>query len=220
MTTDDMHGGMVLTSMSGYPLSIQMDPLRVQNERVSLTERNLQYRNGIIHRFDRYPNPLVPWIGKSTFDVLLETNEMRSQDLSGFIALIEATPDFKARLELGEEDMMAITLFVFTNAALAMLDPNQLADPNLLLNQHLVAGNFATKSWWMIPTGTKVSDTELVLTSVAGTVLALRTPDKYSSAVAGNVTINGNVTIIQQDIFSEQGIVHIIDKPLVPSWQT
>jgi hypothetical protein len=72
----------------------------------------------------------------------------------------------------------------------------------------------------MIPTGTKVSDTELVLTSVAGTVLALRTPDKYSSAVAGGVTINGNVTIVQQDAFSEQGIVHIIDKPLVPSWQT
>jgi uncharacterized surface protein with fasciclin (FAS1) repeats len=210
LATEDIYDGMILTSVSGYPLLIQTDPFRVNNESVSLAERNLRYKNGIIHKFVRYPNPIAPWIGKSTFDVLLETNEKRRQDLSGFIALIEASPDFKVQLELVEGDTTAITLFVLTNDALAALEPNQLADPNLLLKHHIVAGNFGTKCWWTIPTGTIVSDTELLLTSQAGTVLELRI-DEYNAGV----TINGTVTIVQQDIFSEQGIMHVIDKPLL-----
>jgi uncharacterized surface protein with fasciclin (FAS1) repeats len=57
------------------------------------------------------------------------------------------------------------------------------------------------------PYGTKVSETELRLETQAGQVLNLTIHDV--------VTINEDVTIIQADLFSQQGVLHIIDKVLL-----
>jgi uncharacterized surface protein with fasciclin (FAS1) repeats len=45
------------------------------------------------------------------------------------------------------------------------------------------------------------------MTTLAGQVLDVKIDDT-------TVTINGNVTIVQGDIFCEQGIMHVIDSPL------
>jgi uncharacterized surface protein with fasciclin (FAS1) repeats len=207
LAAEDLHNGMVLKSMSGYPLIIQRDPfLRVNNVTVSEEYQNYFFKNGVAHYMLQYPIPVVPYLGKSSFDVLLATNDMRNGDLSHFVSLIESSPNFKFQLQLREGDTKAITLFVPTNRALSLLDPTLLADPNLLLN-HVVFGNFVRRRWWVIPTGTKVSDTELRLESQAGNVLNLTIED--------SVIINGVVTIIEADVFSEQGVLHVIDCPLL-----
>jgi uncharacterized surface protein with fasciclin (FAS1) repeats len=215
LALEDLHDGMVLPSVAGYPLTVQLDPFRVNNVTISL-ERDLNYKNGILHNFDRYPVPLVHWIGKSTLDVLLETNDQRNGDLSDFIALIHELPDLKIQLKNGLPKGM--TLFVPTNDALATVVPNLLTSMSqsqettnstlrqLVLN-HVVHGNFARRCWWIVPTGTHVSDTELMLTSQAGQVLQLN--------ITEVVTINGNVKIIHEDLYSEHGIIQIIDKPLL-----
>jgi uncharacterized surface protein with fasciclin (FAS1) repeats len=208
LAVEDLYDGMILMSMSGYPLVIQLDPLRVNNVSISVVYRNYFYKNGVAHYLLQYPIPVVPYLGKSSFDVLVRTNEMRGGDLSDFIALIESSADFKFQLQLREGDNKAITLFVPTNGALSTLDPSLLVGPdlqNLLLN-HVVSGNFVRRRWWVIPTGTKVSDTELLLETQGGQVLNVTIHD--------DVTINGDVRIIEEDIFSEQGVIHVIDKPL------
>jgi uncharacterized surface protein with fasciclin (FAS1) repeats len=205
---EDMYDGMVLTSLSGYPLIVQLNPLRVNNVSISPESRNEFYKNGVIHTLLEYPNPLGPWIGKSMLDVLLDTNDRRGGDLSRFLELIAASSAFQSMLELHAGDTSAITLFAPTNDAWAALDSAVLQQ--LLLN-HVVSGNFARRFWTDIPTGTKVSDTELILETYGGQELHLQIlANKHVP-----VTINGNVTILTGDIFSEQGILHIIDKVLM-----
>jgi uncharacterized surface protein with fasciclin (FAS1) repeats len=48
------------------------------------------------------------------------------------------------------------------------------------------------------------------MTTLAGQVLDVKIDDT-------TVIINGNVTIVQGDIFCEQGIMHVIDSPLTRS---
>jgi uncharacterized surface protein with fasciclin (FAS1) repeats len=207
-----MHDGMVLTSMAGYPLTIQLDPFRVNNASISSKheERNLILKNGVQHNFAEYPDPIVPWIGKSMLFLLLETNNQRNGDLSSFIALIDASPDLKGQLEDLTGAVAATTLFVPTNDALSTLDESLLADPTFLeqfLLNHMVSGNFARSCWRSIPTGIVMSDTELRLESQAGHVLQLD--------IGSVVTINGTSKIIKEDLFSQQGIIQVIDKPLL-----
>ena len=210
LNVEDMHDGMVLTSLSGHHLAIQLNPLRMNNITVSTPDSNIYLKNGIMHRIAQYPNPVAPWIGKSLLDVLWETNDARDGDLSDFLALIDASPNITNQLELREGDTSATTLFVPTNDAMESLDSAQLHDPSLpqqLLLNHTVAGNFAKRFWEGIPTGTQVSSTELTLETQAGQVLVLSIDD-------AGVTINGVATIVQSDIFCEQGILQVIDKIL------
>ncbi len=217
LTSDDMYDGMVLTSMAGYPILIHLDPFRMNNVTVSTKERNLRYKNGIIHRLVQYPKPLVPWMKKTIIEVLQETNERRNGDISSFIALIDVLPDMTIQFQATEGNYDATTLFVPTNDALASWDPRLAAEVQSqqalnstlrqFLKSHMVSGNFAINCWWNISTGTKVSDKELKLETNAGHELLVEINDV--------VTINGDVNIIQGDIFAEQGVIHVIDKPLL-----
>lgn len=215
-----MFDGMVLTSMAGYPLRIQLGPLRVNNETISVSERNCHFSNGISHAFLHYPDPVVPWFGKSNFDVLLETSIARHGDLSDFIALIDSFPTLKSQLQ--EVSKSATTLFVPTNEALANMDQSVLVDPvslqQFLLN-HFVSGNFARRCWWLIPTGAKVSDTELRLETQAGQTLNLKIDNATSTVIVQEGLWSDQEasvsTIIQEDIFSHYGILHVINKALL-----
>jgi uncharacterized surface protein with fasciclin (FAS1) repeats len=74
---------------------------------------------------------------------------------------------------------------------------------------HFLAFNFVRKVWQRFPIGTKVSDTELRVLTLAGRVVDLVIDPGKS------VIINGQSRIIEEDIFSLQGVIHIIDKPLL-----
>lgn len=207
---EDMYDGMVLQSVAGYPLLIQLNPLRVNNNTVIPTEVNLFYKNGVVHTTYEFPRPLVSWLTKTVYDVLLETNQARNDDLSTFIALIDSSPDLKGQLQQ-ERGLVGLTIFVPTNDGMATVDPNVMADPTLLQNfllNHFAAGNFVRRCWWTMPTGTRVSDTELTLETQAEQILSLEINDV--------VVINGNVTIIQEDVLSIEGVVQVINKPLLP----
>ena len=222
LALDDMYEGMVLTTMAGYPLTVQLDPFRVNNVSMSIQESDLHYKNGIIQTFSEYPNPIVPWFGKSSMQVLIETNTHRNGDLSGFIALLQAIPSLYAKLQLQEEGTStATTLFVPTNDALLSFDPSLMATYQdqgsnatttitmmQLIQNHFVSGNFARKCWQTIPTGTKINNTTLRLKSDAGQDLDLVMNDR-------GVIINGYSRIVQEDVFTHDGILQIIDKVLV-----
>jgi uncharacterized surface protein with fasciclin (FAS1) repeats len=210
---EDLYEGMVLTSISGYPIEIRINPLRAKNISVAIELSNRFYKNGVLHFLSQYPNPLIIWIGKSLFDVLVETNEKRHGDLSVIIELIQASPDdFKNLLELHAGDTSAYTLFAPTNAAMSTVNHTSLVlnETTLLtfLENHLVSGNFARRFWRHMPISAEAtSDSGLTMTTQAGQVLDVKINDT-------TVTINGIVTIVQGDVFCEQGIMHVIDNPL------
>jgi uncharacterized surface protein with fasciclin (FAS1) repeats len=208
---EDMYDGMVLHSVTGYPLLIQMDPLRINNNNIIQSETNLFFKNGIVHTTSEFPMPRAAWFGKSLYDVLLETNQARQGDLSAFIGLIDRSPDIQTFLREGDEGLTGTTLFAPTNDALAsVLEGNMTADPMVFeefLKNHLVSGNFVRRCWEIIPSGTHISDTELRLDTEAGRVLTLE--------ITEDVMINGTVRIIREDILSEMGVMHVIDKPLL-----
>ena len=212
---EDMYDGLVLTSMAGYPLKIQLDPLRMNKITIrSIPPQESHYKNGIIHILSDYPSPLVPWMGKTLYDILQESNDLHGGGLSGFIAMIEAMPALFGKLNTSSYE--ATTLFVPTNEALALLDPTLLEDMHgeldptiqqLVLN-HVVDGNFAKSCWSTTSIGNLISSKELRLKSQIGQELHL-------TMNGMDVIINGDARIIQEDIFSEDGTIQIIDKVLV-----
>lgn len=216
---DDMYEGMVLTSMSGYPIKIQCNPLRANNISIliSTLHSNQFFSNAVMHTVEQYADPPMPWLGKSIFDVLLETNEKRHGDLSDMIDLIQASPDeIKNLLDLRVGDTSAINLFAPTNAAMATMNLTAalIRDDTTLstfLESHLVSDNFARRFWRYMPISAEATDSSLKMTTRAGRVLDVKIND-------ATVTINGNVRIVQGDIFCEQGILHIIDNPLTLPW--
>jgi uncharacterized surface protein with fasciclin (FAS1) repeats len=209
---EDMYDGMVLQSVAGYPLLIELNPFRVNNNLMIPTEINKFFKNGVIHTSYEFPKPLVPWLGKSLYDVLVETNQARNLDLSTFVAMIDMYPDLKGQLQ-EERALEGLTVFVPTNDAMTtVLSDLTAADaPTALLHDfllyHFISGNFVRRCWQIIPTGTYISDTELSLETQTGHTLSLEITDV--------VTINGNVTIIQEDVLSLEGVLQVIDKPLL-----
>ena len=71
LAVDDLYEGMVLTSLSGYPIKIQVNPLRANNASFEMEGFVTQfYKNGVVHFLSKFPDPFIPWKGKSLFDVL------------------------------------------------------------------------------------------------------------------------------------------------------
>ena len=85
-------------------------------------DTNYHFTNGFLHNLDEFPYRLIKWIGKSNYDILLETNENENGTLSVFVSLVEAS-GLKELLQTGPGP---VTLFVPTNNALATLDPQLL----------------------------------------------------------------------------------------------
>jgi uncharacterized surface protein with fasciclin (FAS1) repeats len=207
--------GMVVISMAGNPLTLQLNPFCMNNINISLTSYNMYYKNGVVHTLLEYPRPLAPWVGKTMYDVLLESNNKRKGDLSDFIAIIDALPEIVVLMQ--DNSVTATTLFVPTNEAIALSNltwmkqgqdnNNSTMIQELVLN-HIVSGNFVRSCWWTIPLGTNLSDNQLRVESDAEQSLDLLIQND-------SVVINGNVTIIQKDIFAENGVVQIIDKVLL-----
>ena len=209
----DIQDGLVVNTMAGYPMKFLKYPNFTINGNVVLIG-DIRCTNGIAQIVDSVPDPLVPWMYKTIYEVLLEVNNQQGGNLSDFIALVNAS-ELKERLML-EDSSRPITLFVPTNEAMSTIVVQgsdmiaNVSSPSyqLLLN-HVVQGNFVRRDWFRIPTGTKVNETELHLTTEAGNILeVVLMADEMAR-------INGVVNIIKEDVFSFYGVLHIIDLPLI-----
>jgi len=204
LSADDLYDGLVLTSMARYPLEFNLNPTRVND--VTIVESTQYYRNGVMIFISGFPTPYIPWVEKSLYDILIEANIRRGGDLSTFISIVNNTVDFKK--ELQAHGTGATTLFAPTNENLS----TSMGNLTIFLNNHIAVGNVATRAWKTIPTGIILNDTHLSLETFGGTTLVL-------AMTQPNITINGDATIIESDLFSEFGIVHIIDKPIISAAQ-
>lgn len=212
---------MVIPAKSGRLLAFEVNDTDVVVNGVPIdrVERNSLYKNGYVHNLADYPGAFVEWSGKSAYNVLFETNEQRGGDLSHFIDLIDTSGSLKDVLQRipGEG-----TLFCFTNDSLSELEWSSLYDQAnkvtglielsseayQLLQNHFVQGNFARNVWTDLIVGTNISDTELEMETQAGEVLNIVIePGKP-------MIINGWSLVIEEDLFAENGVLHVINKPL------
>ena len=214
---DDIYDGLSLPSRSGSLRTFTVNKTGYYLDcgiPFASSETNYLFSNGFLHNLNHFPSCLITWLGKSNYDILLETNENQNGNLSHFVKLVEAS-DMKELLQTGPGP---VTLFVPNNLALATLDPQKLefegwidatsALYQLLLN-HVAHGNFATKGWEINPTGIKLSATMLQLGTYANKSLDIEIDtDSF-------VINQGQAKIIKSDIFSEFGTMHIIDHPLL-----
>jgi uncharacterized surface protein with fasciclin (FAS1) repeats len=223
LSIEDMIDGTVLRTLSGFEIGIGVNgsDVRINGVPLSHVERNKQCINGYLHNMVDFPFSFVKWLGKSNYDILLETNEKRNGDLSRFIDLIDASRDLKQRLQNGTELM---TIFCFTNEALSKLEApilveldkvsaagviDSFSDIHQLLLNHVVSSIFARNVWKDFSPGKRVSDTELQLVTQAGKLISLVIePGEH-------VVINGLSKMIQEDLFSQHGAVQVIDMPLL-----
>ena len=71
----DMYDRMVLHSVMGYSLLIQLDPLQINNNTIIRSKTNWFFKNGIVHTTHEFVLPQAAWFGKLLYNVLLETNK-------------------------------------------------------------------------------------------------------------------------------------------------
>lgn len=211
----DITDGLVVNTMAGYPMQFFKYPNFTINGDV-VEFGDTYYTNGVVHNLAQVPDPLVPWLYKTNYEILLEVNNQRNGDLSEFIALVNAS-QLKDRLMM-DDYSKPITLFVPTNDAMSTImieEDHMITNVSSLsytqLLNHVVEGNFVIRDWLRVPTGTMVSDTELHLKSEAGNVL------QVEMIRDERVKINGIVNVIKKDVFSYFGVLQIIDLPLFTS---
>ena len=226
MSLGDFYDGMVLKTRAGtqVKVSIRDGDFRFNGIPLHKGEQNQHFINGYLHNLADFPYTFMSWCVKSSYDILLQTNDERGGDLSRFIEFIDAS-DLKIPMKRMDEGLGPMTVFCFTNQALSEFEnvPGQghifdynttglieaSSDLHQILLNHFLAFNFVRKVWQRFPIGTKVSDTELRVLTLAGRVVDLVIDPGKS------VIINGQSRIIEEDIFSLQGVIHIIDKPLL-----
>jgi uncharacterized surface protein with fasciclin (FAS1) repeats len=181
---------------------------------------NIEVSNGVIHGlFDFY---YPPWFNLTVFEVLEKANAERG-DLTTLISLLEAAPDLKQRL-MGREG--PLTFFAPVDSSFSVL-PTGLVDSAIangltknlslykLIQNHMVPANYvaAFRAWERIPEGTKdaASTDQLSLLSDASGILEVVVVNNETT------TINGEANVVEFDVFSEFGVVQIIDSLLMIS---
>ncbi len=185
---------MVTTSEGEEPLDISV----VLNEEVNVEVADIMASNGVVHLIDQVlmppsllPQPTIAEIAVST------------ENLSILVDALQRVPDL---LDAAGNAEAMLTVFAPSNEAFAMLleeDPrfNSLDDiPDDVLAQILQ---------YHILGATKVADDlEEMEETLSGESLSIDKSD--------GVVINGNVTVTTADVMAANGVVHLIDRVLVP----
>jgi transforming growth factor-beta-induced protein len=168
------------------------------NEEVNVVTADIMASNGVVHLIDMVLMPPSLQPQPTIAEIAVDT-----EDLSILVAALQRVPDL---LDAAGNPEAMLTVFAPTNEAFAMLleeDPrfNSLDDiPDDVLTQILQ---------YHILGATKLAE-DLMETeeTLSGETLSIDKSD--------GVVINGDVTVTTGDIMAANGVVHLIDKVLVP----
>jgi len=174
--------------------------------------------NGVIHTlFDFY---YPPWFNRTIYEVLVATNATRGGDLSILLSLLDTSSTLRAIVQ--ERGGGPLSLFAPINSAFSGLSSglvdaaiaNGLEDNStlfMLIKNHFASANYVSKfqAWKRIPEGTKVGTDQIVLQSKSNSLLTVTFVNNETT------TINDIAKVLEFDLFSEFGIVQIIDELLI-----
>ncbi|XP_047472767.1 transforming growth factor-beta-induced protein ig-h3-like [Penaeus chinensis] len=192
VASSSLRDGMVVDSVQGGPLRINVRGNGVTVNDVAVTQADITARNGIVHVIDQVLMPPE--------DVGNLAEVLTSEGFSQLVDLV-VTAGLADTVSNGGP----FTIFAPTNEAFQALDPelvkSLLADPEKLksvLLYHVVPGTVLSSA---------LSD-GLMAASVEG-------GDLRVNIKSNRVTVN-DVAVTQADIPASNGVIHVIDQVLLP----
>jgi len=193
----DLTDGLTTATLNGEDITINLDPARV-NDESNIIAADITADNGVIHGIDTVLAPTS--LTSNIVDLAVATD-----DLSTLVAAVTAA---------GLGDALSgdgpLTVFAPTNEAFAALPegtveslllPENIDQLTDILTYHVVAANAASSG----------------LSS--GSVETLNGDSVEVTVSDGGVMVN-DATVTTADIIASNGIIHIIDKVLMPPTDT
>ncbi len=199
-------------SASVAPGDLQM----VNGETATITENNGLFiagaeiiavdalaTNGIVHIVSSVmvPPSILPIVGTIVAPAYF------NKDFTTLIAAVEnANTDILSVLLGNGPSDNGLTLFAPTNAAFEAAGVTDVNGADAVLTYHVIDGT--------------INQAGLPTTNGAATAVTTLGGDFYLTNAGGAVTINGTTTVTATDIAGSNGVVHVIDRVLLPPTQT
>ena len=184
---------------------------------------NVPTLNGVVHAVSQLMEPT--WFNKSLVEIVGQLSEERGGDLSVFLRLLNATSSsslWRASLEShrgGPQTLVVPTndawLRLFSLSAIERIVSTgangSVADLGSLMQNHVFVGvNVVCSAWAATTSEFQTSPNGVsVLTWSGNEVRIVR-------EMSGVVLLNGVSQIVVEDQFSDYGVVHLVDRVLVP----
>jgi transforming growth factor-beta-induced protein len=193
--------GSTIEAANGENITVTQDGSAVKlNGATNVVTANIIASNGVIHIIDRVliPPTVLPIVGTVVAPAYFNKN------FTTLIAAVEAaSPDVLALLLNADQK----TVFAPTNDAFVAAGITSLPDEttlNAVLSYHVLPGRVTAAD---LPTGSAT------VTTAGG--------DFYlSNNGADGVFINGTTEVVATDILATNGVVHVIDRVLLPPSKT
>lgn len=195
----DLTDGQTATTKAGEDITVDLDGGVFINT-AEVTTADVGALNGVVHVIDEVlVNPsIVPIVGTIVAPAFF------NKDFTTLIAAVQAaSPSILETLLGNGPGDMGLTLFAPTNAAFEAAGITELPDAATLdavLTYHVIDGTVFAQD--LPPTGSAV-------TTLGG--------DFFLSINDNGVFINGMTEVVQTDITGSNGVVHVIDKTLLPA---
>ena len=193
MKAADLKDGDMLTTLDGSKLAVSISNGKVMVGDANVTVKDVEATNGVVHLIDKVLMPAKPKT-KDIVDIASES----TKTLAAAVAAAGLVETLKGK--------GPFTVFAPTDAAFAaiqkdvdmLLKPQNKAQLASILTYHVVSGKAMAAD---LKDGQE-------LTTVQGTKLKV-------SIKNGKVMING-ADVVSADIAASNGIIHVIDKVLMP----
>jgi transforming growth factor-beta-induced protein len=198
----DLSDGQTAEALSGETITVRIDDNGVFISDAKVAQPDVEASNGVVHVMEdvMVPPSIVPIVGTIVAPAYF------NKDFTLLISAVLAADEdiLSVLLSMGPSEV-GLTLFAPTNDAFAAAGITELPDGATLsavLKYHVLDG--ITMAANLPETGTGAS----AVTSLGG--------DFYLTNKGGGVFINGNSQVTATDIEGSNGVVHVIDRTLIP----
>ncbi len=201
LQSTDLTDGQMAATVNGASITVSLTNGVFINQAEVITP-NVEASNGVVHIIDAVlvPQDILDLVGTIVAPAFF------NKDFSTLIAAVNAADEDILSVLLGNGPSdMGITLFAPTNAAFEAAGITALPDAATLsavLKYHVLDGTVGSGD---LPAGSAN------ITTLNG--------DFYLSNVAGGVFINGSTQVGPTDISGSNGVVHVINRTLLPPSQ-
>ena len=203
LKSTDLSNGQTAETVNGEDVTVAIDGSDVFISDSKVLTANVEASNGVVHIVENVmvPPSILPVVGTIVAPAYF------NKDFSTLIAAVEAADEDILSVLLGTGAGDGLTLFAPTNAAFEAAGITALPDGATLsavLKYHVVDGTIFAAD---LPV-TDVGATNI--TSLGGTFYLT------NKGIGAGVFINGSTQVTATDIQASNGVVHVIDKTILP----
>jgi uncharacterized surface protein with fasciclin (FAS1) repeats len=200
--SSDLTNGEKIKMLGGGNVTVDINGSTVKINNATVIKANVEASNGVVHIINEVlvptdvnlATPTIPELASKDTDLSTLVKAVGAADLAGTLA-----------------STAPLTVFAPTNAAFAALNESckcldallaNKADLSKVLLYHVLGKEYTAAQ---------------VVSGGDESIKTLEGSDVNITISDGKVMINGNTTVTKADLFAVNGVVHVIDKVLVPA---